>query len=109
MKQWDTSQWEFPHGNHPCVIISPSARCQNSAFETVNILACQSRRATRDPLEHEGLLDVEDGMDWPTLVRVDFLWVAPKIELVRQRGSVTSERRRSIGHKAIRVFGFWLG
>ena len=109
MRQWDTSQWEFPHGTHPCVIISPTARCQNPAFETFNILACQSHRATRDPLEHEGLLDVEDGMDWPTLVRVDFHWVAPKTELTRQRGTVTPERRRSIGHKSIRVFGFWLG
>jgi hypothetical protein len=109
MKQWDTSQWIFPHGSHPCVIVSPTARCQNPAFETVNVLACQSRQATRDPLEHEGLLDVDDGMDWLTLVRVDFLWVARKVELVRQRGSVTSERRRSIGQKVIRVFGLWLG
>lgn len=108
MKQWDTSQWVFPHGSHPCVIISPTARCQNPAFETVNILACQSQRASRDPLDHEALLDVIDGMNWLTLVRLDFLWVARKAELTQQRGSVTTERRRAIGQKVIRVFGLWL-
>jgi len=108
VKQWDTSQWEFPHGNHPCVIVSRTARCQNADFDTVNILACQSQRATRLPGELEASLDVEDGMDWSTLVRCDFLWVAPKAELSRPRGSVTTERRRAIGALIIRIFGFWL-
>jgi mRNA-degrading endonuclease toxin of MazEF toxin-antitoxin module len=108
MMQWDTSQWEFPHGNHPCVIISRTSRCQNPAFETVNVLACQSQRATRLPSDLEALLEAEDGMDWSTLVRCDFLWTAPKVELTRQRGSVTAERRRAIGATIIRVLGLWL-
>ncbi len=108
MKQWDTSQWEFPHGSHPCVIVSRTARCQNPAFETVNILACQSQQATRKAGDLEALLDVEDGLDWLTLVRCDFLWVARKAELTRYRGTVTAERRRRIGATVIRVLGLWL-
>ena len=109
MKQWDTSQWVFPHGTHPCIILSRTARCQNPAFDTVNILACQSHQATRAPGELEALLDVEDGMDWPTLVRCDFFWVAPKADLTRHRGHVSNERRRAIGATLIRVMGFLLG
>jgi mRNA-degrading endonuclease toxin of MazEF toxin-antitoxin module len=108
VKQWDTSQWTFPHGTHPCVIVSRTARCQNPAFETVNVLACQSQRATRPASDLEALLDVEDGMDWQTLVRCDFLWVAPKSELRQQRGSVSAERRRTIGTTIIRTLGLWL-
>ena len=62
----------------------------------------------RQPEERETLLDVEDGMDWETLVRCDFIWVAPKAELTRYRGSVTNERRRAIGQVIIRALGLWL-
>ena len=90
------------------MIISRTTRCQNPAFETVNVLACQSQRATREANELEALLDTADGMDWATLVRCDFVWVAPKSELTRQRGSVSAERRRAIGAKMIRVLGLLL-
>lgn len=90
------------------MIISRTGRCQNPAFETVNILACQSQRATCLPSELETLLDIEDGMDWATLVRCDFLWTAPKAELTRKCGSVTPGRRRAIGATMIRVLGLWL-
>jgi len=108
VKQWDTSQWTFPHGNHPCVIISRASRCQSAAFDTVNILACQSQRATRPAGDLEALLDVADGLDWSTIVRCDFLWVAKKPDLTRLRGSVTVERRRAIGQMMIRSLGLWL-
>ena len=108
MKLWDTYQWVFPHGTHPCVIISPTARCLNSAFETVNVLACQSQRAARPPKPHEFLLDAADGLDWETLVRCDFQWVARKTELTQRRGAVTEERRRALGRQIIKVVGLWL-
>jgi len=108
VKQWDTCQWDFPHGSHPCVIISPDARCQNSAFETVNILAGQSHRAKRSANAIECLLDVSDGMDWETLVRCDFIWVARKDELTRRRGSVALDRRRDMGRKVISAVGLYL-
>ena len=27
MKPWEVWQWEFPHGSHPAVIVSPEALC----------------------------------------------------------------------------------
>ena len=73
------------------------------------MLACQSHRAQRLPREHEFLIDSADDMDWETLVRCDFICVARKSELRRPRGRVGAERRRAIGQKLIRIFGFWLG
>jgi mRNA-degrading endonuclease toxin of MazEF toxin-antitoxin module len=108
VKQWDTYQWVFPHGNHPCVVISPQARIANPDIETVNLLGCSSQRAAREPRHHEVILDNQDGMNWETLVRCDVIYLAKKNELKQQRGSVTPERRRAIGAKIIRLFGFWM-
>ena len=108
MKQWDTYPWVFPHGSHPCIVISPPARVTNPDCETVNLLACSTQRASRQALAHEVLLDEADGVDWETLVRCDVIWLANKSELKRHRGSVTPERRRAIGKKIVRLFGFWL-
>ncbi len=108
MNQWDTYQWKFPHGDHPCVVISPQARVVNPAIATVNILGCSTQRAARPARENEVVLDTADGMDWETLTRCDLIYLAPKAELVRHRGSVTSERRRVLGSKIIRLFGFWM-
>jgi len=47
-------------------------------------------------------------MNWETLVRCDVIYLAKKNELKQQRGSVTPERRRAIGAKIIRLFGFWM-
>ena len=107
MQQWDTFQWEFPHGSHPCVVISPADRCANRDIETVNILGCSSHRARRQPLKHEVLLDAADGMDWETLVRCDVIYLARKTELRRKRGRVAEERQRELGAKLIRVFGLY--
>ncbi len=109
MKQWDTFDCEFSHGKHPCIVISPTDRCKNPDLLTVNVLACQSYRAQRLPRENECLIDASDGMDWETLVRCDFVWVARKSELKQRRGKVGPERRRAIGQKLIRLFGLWLG
>ncbi len=106
MKQWDTCDYPFEHGLHPCVVISKTARCQNPAFPTVNILGGQSHRALRLPHDHEFMLDAEDGMDWETLIRLDFIWVARKSDL-RPRKSVSKERCRTLGAKLIRWFGLW--
>ncbi len=89
-------------------MISPTARCLNPDFLTVNVIGGQSHRALREPRENEVILLPEDGMDWETIFRCDFIWVALKTELKNVRGSVTAERRRAIGSRIIRVFGFWL-
>ena len=115
MKQWDTADWVLPQSggstaaaNHPCVILSPNARCANKDIDTVNVLAASSHRILRLPRENEFLLDKADGMDWETLVRLDAIWLVPKHQL-RARASVTTERRRQLGAKLIRLFGLWLG
>ena len=64
--------------------------------------------AMRPPRDFEELLDKEDGLDWATIVRCDFQWVARKDELTQRRGSVVRERRHALGRKIIRIFGFWL-
>lgn len=108
MKQWDTYQWSFPHGSHPCVIISPQARVSNPDYDTVNLLGASTHRASGQPAMHQVMLDTADGMDWETLVRCDVVFLAKKSELKQHRGSVTPERRRAIGAKIIRLFGLWL-
>lgn len=107
MRQWDTFDCAFPHGVHPCVIFSRTARCENPAFPTVNVLACSTQRTNRPPRDNEIILDVDDGMDWPTLVRLDFIWVAKKEDLLRKRGHIGPERLRALGQKLIRWFGLW--
>jgi hypothetical protein len=108
MRQWEVWDWEFPHGKHPAVIVSPEDRCLNSDIPTVNVLGCSSKRASRQAEIHEVLLDQVDGFDWETLCRCDVLFLAQKAELARHRGTVIYERRREIGQKVIRLFGFWL-
>jgi mRNA-degrading endonuclease toxin of MazEF toxin-antitoxin module len=69
------------------------------------VLLCSTQRATRKPELHEALLDVADGLDWETLCKCDVVYAAPKSELVKQRGSVTPERRRAIAERVIRALG----
>ena len=104
MKPWEVWQWDFPHGSHPAVILSPRARCANADLHTVNVLGCSTQRARRPPEIHEVLLDCEDGLEWETLCRCDVLLLAKKAELTRRRGIVTHERRRQLGQKVIRLF-----
>ena len=108
MKQWDTYQWEFPHGEHPCIIISPDETCRNPDIKRVNVIGCSTHRAGRSPLAHEILLDTADGMEWSTLARCDLIYIALKTELKKRRGSVTLERRRALGRLLIRIFGLWV-
>lgn len=108
MKPWEVYQWEFPHGEHPAVIISPHDRCVNPDIETVNVVGCSSQRANHKPEAHEVMLDREDGLEWESLARCDVLYLARKRELIRKRGTVTYERRRTIGFRIIRLFGLRL-
>jgi len=101
-------QWKFPHGEHPAVIVSPAARCENPDIETVNVLGCSSKEARRAAGIHEVPLDPADGFDWPTLCRCDVLYLARKDELKQRGGSVTPERRRVLGDKIIRLFSLYL-
>lgn len=105
MTQWDTYEWDFPHGKHPCVVLSNPVICENPDIAQVNILGCSSRRAQRATRANESLLDEADGMDWETITRCDRIYLVEKASLKRRRGSVTLDRRREIGAKIIRCFG----
>ncbi|MBM3878819.1 MAG: hypothetical protein FJ387_03735 [Verrucomicrobia bacterium] len=107
MKPWEVYQWNFPHSEHPAVVVSPAARCENPDIETVNVAGCSSKAARRPPAVHELILDREDGLDGPTLCRCDVLYLARKDELKQKRGSVTPERRRLLGQKLIRLFDLY--
>jgi mRNA-degrading endonuclease toxin of MazEF toxin-antitoxin module len=108
VKLWEIWQWEFPHGSHPAVIVSPEARGANPDIQTVNLLGCSTKRAQSAPRIHEVMLDTEDGLDWETLCRCDVLFLADKAELTRRRGRLSPERRRQVGQKIIRLFGLWM-
>jgi mRNA-degrading endonuclease toxin of MazEF toxin-antitoxin module len=106
VKQWDIYTWEFEHGNHPAVILTPAP--WSDKWESLNVLDCSSQRASRPPEAHEVLLDREDGLDWATLCRCHRIFMAPRSELKHHRGRVTLERRRAIGRTLIRVLGLYL-
>jgi mRNA-degrading endonuclease toxin of MazEF toxin-antitoxin module len=107
VKQWDICEWEFPHGKHPAVVLTPPP--WDERWDELNVLACASQRAQRKPEAHEVLLDTADGLDWETLCRCHRIFTAPRSELIRSCGRVSPERRRIIGRTLIRVLGLYLG
>ncbi|MEK7684525.1 MAG: hypothetical protein AAB466_03795 [Verrucomicrobiota bacterium] len=44
--------------------------------------------------KREFLLDEDDGLDWPTGVRCDVIYVLEKSKLLQHRGAVIPARRR---------------
>lgn len=106
MKAWQI--WSYhPAGwpePHPCVIISHPMRVANKP--DVNVLMCSSHRASRAASEVEVILDLEDGLDWPTICRCDLILDVPKAELKNQRGAVTTERRVAIIRTMIQANGW---
>jgi mRNA-degrading endonuclease toxin of MazEF toxin-antitoxin module len=104
MKPWEIWTWRFPDADeHPAVILGTDDRVRLKP--RVSILLCSSQRATRRPEIHELVLDEADGLDWPTLCKCDLVYAAPKSELARRRGTVSSERRRGIAERVIRGLG----
>src|SRR6266853_416598 len=95
--QWEIWTFDFPWGSHPAVIITPSED------EFINVLACQSQQARRLPKSYETILDTADGLNWPTLCRLTPFWTVKPSDLFNQRGKVTTERRREVGNKIIRL------
>ena len=77
--------FEFPHGKHPCVVIG-SAEVIGHRNEVV--------------------LDQEDGLDWTTLCRCDFLFTVPKERVGAKRGSVCAPRRREIVSRVLKCLAF---
>jgi len=44
-------------------------------------------------------------LNWETLCKCDVVYAAPKAELIKRRGVVAEERRRSIAERVIRALG----
>ena len=66
MKAWEI--WSYqPAGwpeSHPAVIVSGPARVAHKP--ELNIIMCSTKEATRPPLPNEIILDIADGLNWPT-------------------------------------------
>jgi hypothetical protein len=56
--------------------------------------------------ESEFLLDESDGLDWPTLVKCDLIYAAPKSDLKQRKGIVTELRRGPLIRKILAAHGW---
>ncbi len=93
MKQFDIYSWQPPGWKepHPVVVVSHPDRV--SRKNPVEVLACSTRRATRQVEDHEVFLDAADGLSWPTLCKCDLIYAAEKGELLNRLGEVSSARQ----------------
>jgi mRNA-degrading endonuclease toxin of MazEF toxin-antitoxin module len=104
MKPWEIWTWKFPDaGEHPAVILGTEERVRLKP--RVCVLLCSTQRATRNAEVHEVVLDQTDGLEWETLCKCDVVYAAPKGDLTRRRGAVSTERRRAIAERVIRGLG----
>ena len=109
MAPWEIWTFDFPtEGAHPCVIFSGESRIANPAFDRVNVLLCRTLRASlsREAKPVKIILDEADGLEWPTLCRVDALHFVLKSGLRERRGVVSKARRRQITQKMLRLLPF---
>jgi mRNA-degrading endonuclease toxin of MazEF toxin-antitoxin module len=104
MKPWEVWTWKFPDaGRHPAVVLGTEERVRLKP--RVCVLLCSSQRNNREPEVHEIMLDQADGLDRKTLCKCDVVYAVPKTELVKRRGTITLNRRRSIAERVIRGLG----
>lgn len=108
MAPWEIWTYDFPvEGAHPCVIFSNSARIAQPDLDRVNVLLCRTLRGpVRRELKLIEMLDQVDGLDWPTLCRLDALHLVPKAGLRERRGLVCRERRRVMSQRILELFPF---
>ncbi len=104
MNAWDIFEADLGWGVHPVVIVSHPERAARKDF--VEVLDCWSRRAARPPHVNEVALDQADGLDWQTFCKCDLIIAVPRVELKRQRGVVSVERRRQIVRSIISTHGW---
>ena len=88
---WQPQGWPEPH---PSVVVSHPDRAVRKPI--VEVVLCATRRATREALPSEVILDEADGLDWETICHCDLIYAAPRADLERkgQKGYVTPERQR---------------
>jgi len=102
--QFEVWRYVFPEkgGEHPVVLISHPDICGRS--EVVNVLFCTSQRQSRQPKDHEVLVNGSDGMDWETFCNCAVIYAVKSSSLFSKRGRVTPERRRAIRSKLRDLF-----
>ena len=104
MNAWGIYSCDLGWGDHPVVIVSHPGRAERK--DLVEVLDCSTQRENRPPRENEVDLDAADGLDWPTVCKCDCIFAVPREEIKARRGSVSSERRRSIVQAIIRTHGW---
>ena len=94
MKQWEIYLFPFPENQqHPFVIISNDGICDNPAHAFVNALICQTVRPQSRPKKvNEVYLGPEDGLDWKTLVKCDYVHSLGKEDIISRVGRVCPQR-----------------
>ena len=95
MRQWEVFLFPYPSSDepHPFVIVSNNGICENPEIKVINGLFCQTvRPEARAKKRNEVYLHREDGLDWKTLVKCDFLHVLHKREAIHRRGEVCAQR-----------------
>ena len=85
MKAWEIWSYQPPGwpDPHPAIIISAPGRVAHKP--QINLIMCSTQRATRVPNPNEVLLDVEDGLNWPTLCKCDLIHLALKQDVKNKR------------------------
>src|SRR6266581_8239244 len=104
MTSWEVWEGDLGHGTHPVVIVSHSARAANK--DIVELLDCSTQRASRPPFPNEVILDIADGMNWPTFCKCDLIYSVHRTEVGNRRGMVGIERQRAIVSTIIQSHGW---
>ncbi len=111
MHQWEI--WKFPHPDaanaHPCVILSPEGIANNPAMPAVNVLACTSKRPGDRLKPGEMILDAEDGLDGPTVLKCSFIFAFSKAGAMESaaRGTISSGRRQALKNMLAQIYGIY--
>ncbi len=106
MKPFDIFSWQPPGWPepHPCVVVSNSARAGNKP--DVEVILCSTQRAGRTAAAGEVILDMVDGLDWPTLCKCDLIYTVPRDKIKGRRGEVSPARRQLIVRTIIAAHGW---
>ena len=104
MNAWEVWECDLGHGTHPVVIVSHPSRAANK--DVVELLDCSTQRAVRPPFPNEVILDVEDGLNWPTFCKCDLIYAVERHDLKNCRGSVVLARQRIIVSTIIQSHGW---
>lgn len=106
MRQFDIYYWQPPRWieAHPCVIMSHPDRVARR--DLVELVACSTQHAQRNPEDSELLLDETDGLDWATICHCDLIYAAPRAALKIKKGRVTEARQAPMIRTIIAAHGW---